>query len=116
MEDKELELIFSSIKRYLDLPKSFMPDVERLAEVQAATETAKALFPNANVTLNHDTLGTGAIFLRIEDYDFTVLDTEMQQFFDLFDSAVNFEIYSTETQKCVISIGFQNVFVVTTQE
>lgn len=109
----EMQELFADIKWYLEQPKSFMPNVERLAEIQAATETAKTLFPNATVKIKDDPLQTGALFLHIEDWDFCLVNTQIPQFFELFYNADNFEIYTRE-EKSVISITFQNVLVMTT--
>lgn len=106
MNDEEFMQFASAVRQYLETPKVFVQNPQRIAEVNAATEIACKLFPEANITLEDDPLQMGAIILIVEDFDITVRETKA--FCELVSKADNFEVYATDDEKVKLAIMFNN--------
>lgn len=106
MNDEEFMQFASAVRQYLEIPKVFIQNHQRMAEVNAATEIACKLFPEANITLEDDPLQMGAVILIVEDFDITVRETEA--FCELVSKADNFEVYATDDEKVKLAIMFNN--------
>lgn len=106
MDNNEFMQFADALTQYLEMEKVFIPNPKRLAEVNAATEMAKRLFPEAKITIEDDPLQMGAVILCIEDFDLTVRETEL--FSELISKADNFEIYPLGEENVVVAILFNN--------
>lgn len=106
MNDEEFMQFASAVRQYLEIPKAFIQNPQRMVEVNAATEIACKLFPEANIALEDDPLQMGAIILIVEDFDITVRETEL--FTELVSKADNFEVYATDDEKVKLAIMFNN--------
>lgn len=109
MNDAEFMEFMNALKIYLDSPKTFMQNPKQIAKVNAATEIAHKLFPEAAIHIGDDPLQCGALILYIEDFDITV--REMPLFNTLVQHASNFEIYSKEQDQVTLAILFSDVFI-----
>lgn len=106
MNDEEFMQFADVLTQYLEMQKIFIPNPKRLEEVNAATEMAKRLFPEAKITIEDDPLQMGAVILTVEDFDITVRETEA--FCELVSKADNFEVYATNDEKVKLAIMFNN--------
>lgn len=110
--NNELIPFMSALDAYLEMPKAFMQNPERIKDVVAATETTKALFPDATIYIKNDPLQLGALILCIEDYDITVRGvTEMEAFNSITANASNFEIYSKGNDRVQMSVLFDHALI-----
>ncbi len=94
------------LKRHLETQKVFIPNPQRMRDVNHATEMAQQLFPEAKITIEDDPLQLGALILCIEDFDLAVRETEL--FDELVGKADNFEIYSVGNENVKIAILFNH--------
>lgn len=111
MDDKEFQAIMGSLAQYLEMPKAFVPNPERLAEVQRATVIANRLFADMTVSVKDDPIQMGALILCIEGFDIVVRGKEeIELFTALIAKADNFEIYPVNGESIKVSIVFSKVF------
>lgn len=108
MTDAELMTFARALGKYLEAEKRFVRNPARIAEVADAEHTARALFPNATITIADDPLQMGALILSVTDLDLVVRDTE--QFERLISKATNFEIYSIGDDTVQMNILFNKAF------
>lgn len=94
------------LTEYLKTQKIFIQNPQRMSEVNAATEMACRLFPEAEINLVDDPLQMGAIILEIEDCFVTV--REIEKFIELIGKANNFDILNGE-DNVKLSILFDGV-------
>ena len=106
MNDENFDTFAELLAEYLKMQKVFIQNPQRMKDVNAATETACRMFPDANVNLEDDPLQMGAIILTIEDFDLVV--REPYNFIKLIGKANNFEIIRTDTEMVRIAILFAN--------
>ena len=106
MNEEELMNFTDLLTDYLETKKVFVQNPQRMAEVNAATETACRLFPEAEITIEDDPIQMGAVILSIKDYHLIVRETT--DFIALICAADNFEIYETSQEKIELNILFSN--------
>lgn len=112
MNDKEFHGILDQLSEYLTANKTFTPNPFRETELKNALTTARELFPNAKIELKDDPLQTGAMILRIEDFEISATgEREINLFSELIKHADNFEIYPIDDDNVRCAIVFQNVMV-----
>lgn len=106
MNENEFTEFTDLLTNYLETQKVFVQNPQRMAEVNAATETACRLFPEAEITIEDDPLQMGAVILSIKDYHLIVRETT--DFIALICAADNFEVYETNQEKIELAILFNN--------
>lgn len=112
MNDAEFMDLMGELGEYLATEKVFIKNPTRLAEVQQATEIAKQLFQDTNVTVENDPLQTGAMCLCINGFDIVVRgEREIKLFQQLISKANNFEIYAVGNENIKIAIMFNDVLI-----
>lgn len=104
MNDEQFNNFTELLREYLETEKVFIQNPQRMEEVNAATEMACRLFPEALIDIEDDPLQMGAIILTIEDFDLVV--REPNDFCQLISKANNFEIYHTGKDMVRIAIVF----------
>ena len=104
MNEKEFMHFADALTKYLEMQKIFIQNPLRMAEVNAATEIACRLFPEANINIEDDPLQMGAVILSIEDFDLAVRETA--QFTEMVSKADNFEIYAVDDENVKLAILF----------
>lgn len=108
MNEEELVKLADILEEYLTENKVFVQNPERMSKVNAATEMACRLFPEAEINIEDDPLQMGAIILTIKDFDIVVRETEM--FVEIINDADNFEIFK-DNEGIKISILFSNALI-----
>ena len=112
MNDQEFMTFIGDLKKYLDAEKAFIKNPARLADVQHATEIAKQLFKDMEISIKDDPLQMGALILCINGFDITVRgEREIKLFQELIDKADNFEIYPVGDESVKFAILFKNVLI-----
>ena len=111
LNDEEFMQLMDGLEAYLAVPKTFVPNPKRIADVKAATEIAKQLFPEAKISVINDPLQIGASILHIEDYSISAVDTEIPLFSEMISKATNFDFYVKGNEIGVLSIVFNDAFV-----
>lgn len=106
MNEVDFDCFTDKLSEYLKRQKIFIQNPKRMAHVNAATEMACKLFPDAEITLEDDPLQMGAVILCVKDFDITVRETK--EFAELISNADNFEIYSTDDESVKMSVLFSN--------
>lgn len=96
------------LTEYLETQKIFVPNFQRMKEVNTATEMAYKLFPKADISLKDDPLQMGAIILEIKDCVIVVRETE--KFTKLISKANNFDILCSG-EDIKLSILFDNALI-----
>lgn len=109
MNEEEFKNFAAILTEYLETQKVFVQNPQRMEEVNAATEIACRLFPEAIIEIEDDPMQMGAIILSIEDFELTVRETE--DFVDLISYADNFEIYHSHSDMVKLAILFRNALV-----
>ncbi len=109
MNDAEFQKFADELMQYLEKEKVFVADTKRIAEVNAAAELAREMFPDANITIEEDPLQMGGLFLCIDDFDIVVRETE--RFAELISKANNFEIYPKADEKLQLNIAFAKAMI-----
>lgn len=109
MNEENLTNFVDLLTKYLETQKVFVQNPQRMAEVNAATETACRLFPDSQITIEDDPIQMGAVILRIEDFDIVVRETEA--FCDIVDKADNFDIYPVGDEKVRADILFNRALI-----
>ena len=110
MSDQEFVSLMDELKDYLDSKKVFVQDSMRFAEVERATEIARELFHDMEVSIKDDPLQMGALILCINGFDITVRgQREIKLFQELISKADNFEIYPVGSEKIKFAILFNHV-------
>lgn len=104
MNEEQFDKFAELLAEYLKMQKVFIQNPQRMEDVNAATEIACRLFPEAEIDLEGDPLQMGAIILVIEDFDLVV--REPYSFIKLISKANNFEIIHTDNQMVRIAILF----------
>lgn len=109
MNDKEFMDLMSDLQEYLAREKVFIQNPVRYAEIQHATEIAKELLKDYDISIKDDPLQMGALILCIEGYDIMVQgEREIKLFTELISKANNFEIYPIGDERIKFSILFAN--------
>lgn len=109
MNDKEFMDLMDDLQKYLEREKVFIQNPVRYAEIQHATEIAKELFKDYDISIKDDPLQMGALILCIEGYDIMVQgEREIKLFTELISKANNFEIYPIGDERIKFSILFSN--------
>lgn len=112
MNDAEFLSLMGDLKEYIKAQKVFIQDPARFAEVQHATEIAKELFNDMEVTIEDDPLQMGALILCINGFDITVRgEREIKLFSELISKANNFEIYPVGNESVKFAILFNHVLI-----
>lgn len=106
MIEKRTAELMDAFAKYLKMEKVFIQNPARMKTVNAATEIAYKLFPEANITLEDDPLQMGAIFLCIEDVNLVIREPKF--FTIMVHSADNFEICRNGDENMKITIMFGN--------
>lgn len=110
MNDAEFLSFMGGLKEYLETQKVFIQDPIRFAEVERATEIAREIFKDMEVSIEDDPLQMGALILCIKGFDITVRgEREIKFFQELIDKADNFEIYPVGDEKVKFAIMFNRV-------
>jgi hypothetical protein len=109
MNEEKFNKFAELLEKYLETQKVFVQNPQRMEEVNAATETACRLFPDAKISIEDDPLQMGAAILRIEDFDIVVRETE--DFCSIIDKANNFDIYPVGDEKIRIDILFADALI-----
>ena len=107
-EEKFLQFA-DQLAAYLEREKVFIKNPKRMAEVEAAGELAREMFPDAIITMKDDPLQMGALILCVEDCDISV--TEIERFQQLIGKANNFEIYALDDGGVRMSVLFDGALV-----
>lgn len=111
MNDEQFMELMGDLKNYLEAEKVFIQNPIRYAEVRRATEIAKELFKEYDISIKDDPLQMGALILCIEGYDVMVRgEREIKLFTELISKANNFEIYPVGDEKIKFSILFADAF------
>ena len=108
MSEKHFYDFVDLLTDYLGTQKLFVPNWTKMAEVNAATETACRLFPNAEINIKDDPLQMGAVILEIRDCFITV--REIERFIKLIRKANNFEIMC-DADEVRLSILFDKALI-----
>lgn len=110
MDEKEFLDLMGELKEYLESQKVFIQDPVRFAEVERATEIAREIFKDTEITVENDPLQMGALILCVNGFDITVRGTrEIKLFQELIDKADNFEIYPIGEEKVKFAILFGRI-------
>lgn len=110
LDEREFLSLMGKLKEYLDTEKVFIQDPVRFADVERATEIAKTLFSDMEITIEDDSLQMGALILCINGFDITVRgEREIKLFQELISKADNFEIYPVGDEKVKFAILFSKV-------
>lgn len=110
MSNKEFLGFIGDLTKYLNAQKVFIQNPVRFAEVQHATEIAKELFKDMEVTIEDDPLQMGALILCINGFDITVRGKrEIKLFQQLIDKADNFEIYPIGDENIKFALLYSGV-------
>lgn len=104
MDDKEFMNLANALGEYLEKPKVFVKNPQRIAEVEQAITIAEQLFPTAKITIKDDPLQMGALILCVEDFDISIGEIEL--FCAMVDKANNFSIYPKGNEAIQFSIVF----------
>ena len=104
MNEEEFMKMADALTQYLKIPKVFIQNPLRMADVKHATEMAKYLFPEAKITIEDDPIQMGALILCIEDFDLAVREIEI--FSDMIKKADNFEIFHFGEDNVKLAILF----------
>lgn len=103
--------IAEDIEWYLNTPKAFMPNPERIREINNAFQIAKQLFPEEKVYILDDPLQTGSLFLCIEGYGLQVTQQDFAKFFQIIHKANNFEFYAIGNEIAKLSLTFNRALI-----
>lgn len=96
-----------AIEQYLAKEKVFIPNPERFKEVNLATEIARKLFYDFEISVEHDPLQSGALVIKLTGYYMQVAGpTEITEFKDLILLSDNFEISPVKGNKLQMNIMF----------
>lgn len=110
LNDQEFLALMGGVKEYLEAQKVFIQDPIRFAEVKRATEIAREIFKDMEVSVEDDPLQMGALILCINGFDITIRgEREIKLFQALIDKADNFEIYAIGDEKVKCAILFNNI-------
>lgn len=110
LNNKDFSSLMGELKEYLEAQKVFIQDPIRFAEVERATEIAREIFKDMDISVEDDPLQMGALILCINGFDITVRGTrEIKLFQELIDKADNFEIYPIGDEKVRFAILFSRV-------
>lgn len=103
----KLIMLGGAIEEYLAKEKIFIPNPERFEQVNIATEIAKKLFYDFEISVEHDPLQTGALVIKLTGYYMQVAGpTEITEFKDLIILSDNFEISPTKGNKLQMNLMF----------
>ena len=108
MNEEEFYGFTDLLGEYLKMQKVFIKNPHRMKEVNAATEMACQLFPEAEISLKDDPLQMGAIILTINDCFIVV--REMDKFIKMISKADNFDIFCNDDE-IQLSILFSNALI-----
>lgn len=110
MNDEQFMELMGDLKNYLEAEKVFIQNPVRYTVVKRATEIAKELFKEYDISIKDDPLQMGALILCITGFDIIVRgEREINLFTELISQADNFEIYPIGDEKIKFSILFSNV-------
>ena len=109
MNEEEFNNLAAILAEYLETQKVFVQNPKRIEDVNAATETACRLFPEARIEIEDDPLQMGSLILSIEDFELTVRETD--KFVELISKADNFEIFHCGGDEVRLAILFRNALV-----
>ena len=109
MNEENFSKFAAIVEEYLETQKVFVQNPQRMQEVNAATEMACRLFPEANIEICDDPLQMGAVILSIEDFGIVVREPEI--FSALISKADNFEVYHETEDVVRLSILFRGALV-----
>ena len=83
--------------KHLKMPKHFIPNEERLTDLNQACDIAEKLFGDMKISIEGDPLEMGALTLCIKGMDIVVRgESEIELFATMLFKADNFEIYPSE--------------------
>lgn len=110
MDEKEFLELMGELKEYIETQKVFIQDPARFSDVERATEIAKIIFNDMEVSIEDDPLQMGALILCITGFDITVRGKrEIELFQELISKANNFEIYPVGDEQVKFAILFNSV-------
>ena len=107
--EEEFKNFAAILTEYLETQKVFVQNPQRIQEVNASTEIACRLFPEAIIEIKDDPMQMGAVVLSIEDFELTVRETE--EFVALISKANNFEIYHCGDDMVRMEVLFRNALI-----
>lgn len=112
MTDEEFMKIAKNLNKFLETKKVFIKNPARFADVQHATEIAKKLFADTQISIEDDPLQMGSLCLCINGFDIIVRgEREIKLFKELISKADNFEIYPVGNESIKFSIMFNGVLI-----
>ena len=109
MTEENFMTFAKALGKYLKAEKRFVKNPARIAEVAEAEAIARAMFPNATITIADDPLQMGALILSVTDFDITV--REIEQFQQLINKANNFEVYPIGEDTVQLNILFSKALI-----
>ena len=110
MDDKEFMDLMNELKEYLARERVFIQNPLRYHDVVRATEIAKELFVDCDITIKDDPIQMGAAILCIDGYDIIIRgEREIALFSELIAKANNFEIYPVNNERMRFSLVFADV-------
>lgn len=110
MKENEIMQFLHELGKYVDTPKRFVPNPERIVEVNNANVIAHEMFPDAKISLAHDTLEMGFMILSIVDHYIPV--REIEHFQELIGKGNTLEINRLNDEEIELSIVFHDAFFV----
>ena len=109
MNDNEFLSFVHSLEEHLKMPKTFVYNYARIAEVNRAMEIANELFPEMEIKIKDDPLQLGSLILLISGFDMTISGKrEIELFRELISMADNFEIYPKGNENIKFSLMFNH--------
>lgn len=107
MTDEEFMKLAKGLNKYLETEKIFIKNPARFADVQHATEIARQLFADTQISIEDDPLQMGSLCLCINGFDIIVRgEREIKLFKELISKANNFEIYPISDESIRFAIMF----------
>ena len=109
MNDKNFKELLDKVNGYLEVPKYFTINPERIYDIDQAVTVAHKLFGDMKMSLEDDPLELGSLTICIKGFDIVVRGKdEIELFTALISNADNFEIYASKGNNIEFNILFNH--------
>ena len=112
MTDEQFMSMMEGMRDYLQTPKTFIINPERVRELNYAHAIAEKLFPDAKIEITDDPLQSGAKIFKMTAFDISCAkETEYVQFAELIALTDNFEFYAVNGDEVCFAATFHDCLI-----